>query len=352
MPKIKNKDAKRYLINFLVVTAALVLIHFSTILFTSSPIRAEYWMHEVMVVKRHLSTVIASPKIVIIGGSSTLIGIDARQISDRLQIPALNYGLHAGMRLTALLEEADHAVKQNDILVMALEPVYYQSDGSWTNWQLRNALAWDRRQFSETSFPEKIRATFEGGSPSMSLEMIADKIYSAIAPSAFLPRSKALDDDGKILARFERGALRTEVFKYSAYNLNPQGDLANPVSNLRFAGPAIPATWPGSFSAYAKSVLSSFVAEMRQRRVRVVVAHAPYIVDPPGPTEGWQDAERDFAQDVKEIGAELLDGREELFLPRGDFLNSELHLNEQGRRTRTDRMIASLQRLGIGATPR
>ena len=55
-----------------------------------------------------------------------------------------------------------------------------------------------------------------------------------------------------------------------------------------------------------------------------------------------------FAADVKDTGAELLDRRDELFLPRADFFNTLEHLNETGRQVRTERLLANLRGLGIG----
>jgi hypothetical protein len=51
---------------------------------------------------------------------------------------------------------------------------------------------------------------------------------------------------------------------------------------------------------------------------------------------------------MRSIGLEVMDRREELFFPRAMFFNTSLHLNEDGRRERTEIFINDLRKLGIG----
>jgi hypothetical protein len=56
-----------------------------------------------------------------------------------------------------------------------------------------------------------------------------------------------------------------------------------------------------------------------------------------------------FAADIAAIGAELLDRRDELFVPARFFFDTLLHLDAAQRTIRTDRLVANPAAGGIGA---
>lgn len=64
-----------------------------------------------------------SPRLVFIGGSNLIFGIDSKRIEDSLKIPVVNMGLHAGLGLGYMLNEAIDNLKPGDIVL--LSPEYY-----------------------------------------------------------------------------------------------------------------------------------------------------------------------------------------------------------------------------------
>src|SRR2546430_777789 len=115
-----------YLVRTLAVTAVYLTIHFLVCLLLPSPISAEYWARELIVVKEKLASMICcSPRIIFLGGSSTLFGIDAEEVTARIGLPTMNMGLHAGLRLDRVLSVGEHVVRRGDVLVLALEVGYY-----------------------------------------------------------------------------------------------------------------------------------------------------------------------------------------------------------------------------------
>lgn len=63
------------------------------------------------------------PKIVFVGGSNLVFGINSKRISDSLNKPVVNMGLFASLGLDFILNEAIDGIKENDIVLISSE--YY-----------------------------------------------------------------------------------------------------------------------------------------------------------------------------------------------------------------------------------
>jgi hypothetical protein len=312
-----------------------------------SPISAEYWVRELIVIKRMLANSISSPRIIFLGGSSTLFSIDAKQIEETTGVRAMNMGVHAGMRLEQVLSVGEDVARRGDILVLALEHVFYSCNREpWNGWQVTNALAWDKSYFDRLPLLTRIGAIFSGGSPMLAVKILTAKFGSIIAPEAYAGRFQALAPIDVIWEHYRSGNFRPRTFLYSAYNVDDRGDIQKNIG-VEWRGRGIPANEPSNVCHYTLSILANFVARMKDKGVRVLVAHTPYLIEGT-PRAGWQEAEANFSRDISSTGAIILDRREELFLPRAYFFNTELHLNQVGRRERTKIMIADLTKLGIG----
>ena len=86
-----------------------------------APISAEYWVREMMVIKRSIAAKFAGQrKVIVASGSSTLFGVDARQLGAALGVPVINYGLHGALSLRTILDEADAAAGRGDVVVLPL----------------------------------------------------------------------------------------------------------------------------------------------------------------------------------------------------------------------------------------
>lgn len=338
---------RRYFILTMMATGAFVALHFSVCLFLQSPITAEYWMAESIAVKRMIARSLPPPRLVFLGGSSTFFGIDARQVEKEIGVPSLNLGMHAAMRLDDVLSIGEEIAHRGDIFVLPLEDGYYGDQTDWSDWPLRNVLAWDRPYFSRLPLRERIKAVFTaGGGPRLMIEILVEKIGSIAKPSLYADRIQALAPPNVIWARFQSDSLRTDYFAYSAYNLDDRGDMLHNRS-WPYSGGGIPPNAPDGVYPSTLLLLRGFVSRMHDRGVRVFFAHTPYLTET-APTRGWQDAETKFSRDIASTGARILDRREELFLPRAYFFGTCYHLNEAGRRVRTENMVVDLRKLGIG----
>lgn len=66
-------------------------------------------------------------RIIFIGGSNLSFGLDSQMMKDSLNLNPINMGMHAGLGLKYMLEEAQPYIKENDVVVII--PEYHQFYG-------------------------------------------------------------------------------------------------------------------------------------------------------------------------------------------------------------------------------
>jgi hypothetical protein len=69
-------------------------------------------------------------KIVFIGGSNIRFGLDAAGLSRDLNMPVVNYGLHASLGMDVIVDRALNVVKPGDIVVFAPELSHFRKNGA------------------------------------------------------------------------------------------------------------------------------------------------------------------------------------------------------------------------------
>ncbi|MDH7974960.1 hypothetical protein QH494_22465 [Sphingomonas sp. AR_OL41] len=332
----------RYSLHVLALALLFVVANCAVLLTVSAPIAAEYWVRETLIVKRAAAARIAKPKLLLAGGSSTLFSIDTAAVEQATGRPAYNYAIHASMRLEWLLAEWRRAARSGDVVVMILEPPFYDCGSQdWGSWQLRNALAWDRDYLNALPWPRRVNALLTGGNITLPFEILRAR---AGAPAALLPRRRAaMVAPAQVLQRYAHAAPSTQ-FEYSPGNLNAHGDMQHTIG-LHYKGPPADVTLPGKLCAAVGAELGDFVGDMRRRDVRVFFDYAPYLVD--GKPKQWRSADAAFINGMRGYGLTMLSHRDEQFFPRNQFFDTDLHLNATGRKIRTAHLIAHLAAAGL-----
>ena len=336
---------KAFLFRAGAVAAGILALHYLILFTVRSPIPAEYWLREFAVVKLHQAQAMTSPKIIFSGGSTTLFGIDAADVQRELGRPAINLGLHAGMRLEDHLALARAAAQPGDILILCLEPAYYDYYTTyWTTWAFRNAIAWNPASLDALTPAQRALVYFTASDPSISYDLAVAAIDKKFFPKNIAARRAALQPEPQVVAAYLAECGTAHDFNYSLANLDANGDLLNARSGEDlFNGDAWPLTRPAHVSAYAHDLLVPFLADMKAKGVRVYFDYTPYLLRTPPRDNDWQAADRTFRQELGDIGGILLEKREDLFFPIEDFYHSNLHLNEVGRSKRTPKLIDALR---------
>jgi hypothetical protein len=327
-------------LTFALSCAAQILL----VLTIRAPVPAEYWLSPLISTKEALLAAENSPRLVFLGGSSTLFGIDAAEIGDRLRTNAMNMGLNGNLRLERLFTIARETVRPDDLLIMPLEPHYYScTSRDWTGWQVRNGVAWDRGgYFDRIPLFQRIWAVLTGGDPMLPVDVLVSRFESAFYRNPVAPRLAILDPPVPPITAFRaQGEVLPGEFSYSAFNIDDQGDIRNTGGGSTFWGPPSNAAEPAAICPAVLEQLDAFNHEMKARGVRLLLAHVPYI------DEGidralMRAAEAAFAASLSSIHIDLIDSRERALFPRAQFFDMAAHLNAEGRKIHTGRMIEDI----------
>jgi len=328
----------KFLQTFFISALASAIIYFGLVLIMiDAPIPAEYWVGEMITIKKYLvKQHTGEPKLIIAGGSSTLFGIDAEYASQQLKIPVINFGLHAGLPLGKILKEVSDVAEPDDLIVLPLEPAYYNCNMKMSSWNIENIIGWDHESWASMSFYEKaqfVNSVSFGTFGQMLIATAKRQFY----PSSISKRLNSLDPEIVMSSYISRPPPST--FKYSAYNLDSHGDMLKTESGV-FLGVDGGARKPSNICSVTAKQLSSFVQEMKLKKVKVYFANSPYVASKVAINE-IRATENQFLQDFKSIGC-FIDNREDLIFEKSLFFNSNLHLNSQGRALRTKLFVDSL----------
>ncbi len=60
-------------------------------------------------------------RILLVGGSNLAFGFDSQALQDSFSLPVVNLGLHAGLGLSFILEEAKRSIRSGDVVLLSIE---------------------------------------------------------------------------------------------------------------------------------------------------------------------------------------------------------------------------------------
>jgi hypothetical protein len=308
-----------------------------------TPVSAEYWVQELLVIKRDIVKKYAgTKKIIIASGSSTLFSIDAQLLTERLGMPVINLGLMGGMPLARILEEAAAAARPKDILLLALEPEYYcrEETTGFDEWVLRNAIAWDHTYWRQLGVIERVTAIRQLGLK-FPLDMLIARFDQAFRPATIQPRLDALDE-ATVLRKFSNPPAIADNL-YSVFKMSPYGDIKN-TSDSNYSGTPRRADQLIKICAESFDKLSAFVSQQRSNDVSVFFLNTPYVEVDGLDSMAVETESNRFTAKLSAL-APVIDDRQSLIFNRSLFLNSELHLNSLGRTLRTEQLFVLLRKL-------
>lgn len=93
------------------------------------PTASSEWVYETYKLKNSIASSIKEDKIVIVSGSNGLFSIDSKIISNFYKKPTVNQSVHAGMGLPYILENSKTVLKPYDIALLPLEYPLYLYNG-------------------------------------------------------------------------------------------------------------------------------------------------------------------------------------------------------------------------------
>lgn len=301
----------------------------------NAPLRAEYWIRDEMILKKHLASRMPSPKIVIVSGSNGLFGLNSKMLSDYSGMPVVNATLHAGLPLDWLLHYANDIAKKGDIVILPLEATYYYLDFSHPSlWMMKQVTTWNKEYFYSLSLIRKVQ--FITSEPIMMLidrckqKMHKKKIFKKY------PDRKARSPE--ILIKNYETYPKFKAFNYHYLNTNAQGDLMNTCS-LGSHPPALEKVnyfSTAKFNWRALALLQSTIKKMEKRGVQVWISFPPMVKNERTQSEGTKENMKSLLSILADLKISVLGSPIDFTVfDKTDYIDTEYHLTCTARDKRS-----------------
>lgn len=279
------------------------------------------YIQEWFAVKMRYAERAQGPKLVFVSGSNALFGIDTAELEARLDRPALNLGSHAGLGVHYILRQARQAVGAGDIVVLPLEYEQYEAR-KWEEALVDFISARDPAYFLELSLSEQMECIF------------------AMPPKRLLHGVKA---------RFFPDA-KNEDSAYDSKYLNANGDMTNNASAKRTPAAALRAkskepVFTAAFCPEPQSAeaLCDFIAFCRQSGARVLATYPSFLYRDKAFHGADLERMREIAAFYARQGVPVLGTHEAFLYDADDFYDTIYHLNDVGKRKRTQQLLEYLR---------
>jgi len=280
-----------------------------------------------------------SPRLIFVGGSNLALGLDSQLIEEQTGYNVVNMGLEIYIGLQFMLNEISPHLKDGDIVVIAPEYMLFQHSyfyGAAPDF-IRTLQILFPKGFRYLSFPQHYLAILKNSGGF--LNQIGLRLTRKLA--IFLKGT-----------RFS-SASRATIYSRSAFNLKgdfighlkvkSKRDLSKPL----LSNPLFDERW---FQFYPKSlsILNSYDRRVDEKGGCV------FFSFPPLPTSYYHQKK----QIIDDIYYRLKDGLEIPMLgtplrytfPDEDFFDTVYHLNAEGRRQRTIKVVEDLRRVLISTS--
>jgi hypothetical protein len=331
----------RYLALLVACGVALAALYYAAFsLALAAPMQAEYWVRDAEILKGHFARSTPGRRLLIAGGSNALFGFDSTKLSDALSMPAINLAIHAGLPLDRNLTLVKSEARAGDTVILALEWLYYLRDyESPTDWTAIQVLSWDASYFRALGARRQAKLI-----ASTSLRRVLEAWQAKLSAARLLAQhpSRSLRPPHAILADYDASA-RPRTFEYSGQNLDQRGDLQNTCSD-RPSKPLQASEYTLDsieIDPVALDYIKATVRELERRGARVFLVF-PSMATELNKGDALLRPARHLVRALANEGLPFLGTLDDAMLPERAFFDTAYHLSCEGRRMRTERLIARL----------
>lgn len=271
------------------------------------------------------------PKILLVGASNVLYGLRAATLEERFRVPSVNFGTHAAMAFSYLVDTWKRSLKPGDLVVMSIEWRFLVRGTQTSNDVFVGyLLGGDPAYFRKLALPRQLGIVF--GAPLSRL---------------LLPLWMSMLDNNHIQQVFQQWTL--------AYEIAPNGDFFGntfetrkndiiagiynaPTSNIVDTPDLDLATGDTQFWR----MLTKFLEWCKKNRIKVVYT-APSVLDRPEfSTPPFRKFFAAAEARYESLGVPVLVRQKDNFYPQDMMYNTVYHLNDRGATERTAKLIPLL----------
>lgn len=232
--------AKQFLFSTFLFLIALFSIYILLFYFQlGAPLNAEWWVKNSYNYKDVRAQNITSRKIIIIGGSNVLFGINSNLIKQKTGLPVINLATQGGLDIDFFYYKIQQHIKEGDVVVLPLEFEYYPRTGEISDWFSQNMQAWGADYIKQLSLINLLKFIISA-EPGRVINGVEKQITSSASNTKIVPEKevlkqlnflwkeegpkwrgysyKSLNKDGDI--NVEKTEDYTEEFQYFDNNIN------------------------------------------------------------------------------------------------------------------------------------
>lgn len=294
-----------------------------------APTVMSFWSHDLNTRKQARAASIHEPKLLIVGGSGALFGINARRLEAELGVPTVNLGTHAVLQTAYILNLGRKAARPGDTVLLALEYELYENGNAiMTKWT--DPLFID---FIMARDPAYFRNLPAGDQFTLAMKMSLDRLKRGIKDKRRAPdwpvfteyspyNPKSVDEYGDMT-----GSTRTNIPSWAPAELRTSAALAGGLSKTR-AG---------------LTEIREFIAWAKTNDVRVVATFPNLCAKPAYDSPKSQKVADEITAFFQSLGVPMVGNYREVLLPRSDFYDTCYHLTEEAAAERTTQLTALLK---------
>jgi hypothetical protein len=302
---------------------ALMALYFAAVYWQLGvPTRASIWAYEINQRKLQRAASIPGPKLLLVGGSATLFGMQAELIEAKLNYPTVNLGTHAGLGSAYMLHLVKQAAKPGDTVLLAFE---YNTYGAGV--VRRDAIYVD---YLFARDPAYFRALPWSSKFQVAMLMTMPRLRKGV-------RNRFHPEPSTVVSAI-----------YDPAKLNEYGDqLGNDAANRPRKGdqryrPEGTLAHRSLQGAPAFELIRDFVHWARANNVRVLATYPNLMEHPPYQIPGAKKTVREIEEFYKRLDVAILGSFEESMMPPSAFFDTCYHMTREGAAIRTERLIPHL----------
>lgn len=283
------------------------------------------WINNSLVKKHHYAD-IKENKVIITGGSNVLFGMRTEQISKKLNIPVYNLGVHAGLGIDFIIDDAKKVLKRGDVVIMPLEYDHFQTDQRVTKLAFDYYNAFDKDELNRISKFDRLDYGFK-----------------------FAFQVKPFDNIQSIIKSIQNSRNGTPLVEnpmgYNSKNLNKHGDQTNHpgVHDLSAFGPI---GIPENFSeTVGLKMMKDFNTWAKENGISLFITYPNTIYfkkyDTPAYKEYFNSLNNYFSDNrISTIGKPS-----DFFYDKKYFYDTMYHLNDEGMTVRTTQFTHMIENM-------
>ena len=301
---------KKFIIKSILFLALLMIV----ILYFSSRFERKYHKETdylaALIDKENRLNKLDSNRLIFVGGSNLAFGLNSALIEEQLPVKVANLGLHAGLSLKFMINEATALMKSGDVIILNLEYPLYLDD---FNPDI------DLIQFTQEIYP-KSKDYYQFNLKEL-LEARYEKFKKYFEQQDFKIDSvfnrKQFDKYGDNIGHLNKKSLDKLIDR------EPIGFVEMDES---------------------LNVLKNFLSLCKKKKVRIFIAYPPYPKSEfiGRNKERITQIDQQLRNDLPEI--KVINSPEDYLFPDDFFYDTIYHLNAKGRMVRTELFIKDLRR--------